>query len=184
MLSRRKMQEQIYEFLNSLNIGHVHSNYWSQVLSKPAVIIVVIFTSVLTVFNLFPGLRSYLPLAQESNYSSETLVPNIITGNYAVGNTGPVTQVIGTSTKPRLTYIALSEPLLHSDGFYHTTYELTFWDGTSEVAPETFRFSNVFVRCLSTSFVGMQLRPSPGLVNSVECLSKERPAEDQILFWI
>ena len=102
--------------------------------------------------------------------------------NVALNNSGTVNQtIIGKKTEPYIEAKVILEPRKQSDGFYHTTYELTLWDGSETLAPTTFH--SVFVKCLGTTNPRVQIRPSSALVNDIECLSKNPPPTEGVLFW-
>ena len=104
-------------------------------------------------------------------------------GNYASDNSGSVNQTfIALRTQPHIDATTTSPSQLESDGFYHTTYQLTLWDGSQTVAPQTFHISDFFVKCLPTKHIGLQLQPSTALVNTIECLSKKIPPTNEVLF--
>jgi hypothetical protein len=94
--------------------------------------------------------------------------------NVSIGNNGILNQTLISHTlSPRIETRVIAPPQKQSNGFYHTTYQLTLFGSDEAPPPQTFGYAD-FVKCLSARFIGMQIVP-PSVINTIECLSTGVP---------
>jgi hypothetical protein len=135
-----------------------------------------------------PAVFAFWLGSQNSNHEvADDIEINSFTGNYAESNTAPVNQTFVTQEyEPSIEYSVISNPEKQADGYYHTTYEILFIDGSNEDASVNFHYStDVFANCLGTSNPRIRIRGRSALINDIECISKKIPPnpKDEKLFW-
>src|SRR5580658_8157859 len=65
-----KVEQFLQGVFGSINMPEPHKSYWARLLSRPVFWAMILVLALGALFYTFPGLRTYVPLAQESTYSN------------------------------------------------------------------------------------------------------------------
>lgn len=135
MQSLDETRNKLDQIFNAIRIKEPHKTYWVNILTTPIFLIFLILSFLFIVFNTFPGLRAYIPLAEEKSTNvvlpptNSTSTPPISIKDSACVNIGQTggTSIQNCNNQPptKISYKINSPSKIKNDGLYQTNLTLT-----------------------------------------------------------